>query len=229
MKQIFTIIYATIAICLTSCEKDLCNGVVCNNNGHCEEGDCICPIGFEGEDCSTLISPSSITITRVDLLSFPEEPYNDGEQWDNNGTGPDISFHLFDCDQPIWFSTDDFYPDAVNGQVYSFNFQAEIQLVENDLFTSNENPNNSALVCFNFNDNDTPEDSDTGLSGSHAMGGGYPTYIYWDNPEWQDNDSTDGIVSWSGQFPEYISYHYDGGMFPFLAFELLFFIEYSFE
>ena len=214
------------ALCFTSCEEDLCEGVMCNNDGYCEEGDCICPVGFGGVDCSTPLTPTSITITRVDLLSFPEEPYNggDGGQWDDDGTGPDIAFFIAACGEfpPISFSTDDFYPDAVNGQVYSFNFQAEIELGENIPFTSSEHPNNSALVCFGFQDLDLNEDG--GVLVSHSMGGGYPTFLYWDNPEFWD-----GPVIWSGHFPEYITYQYDGGISPLLAYELGFQVEYTFD
>ncbi|MCS6991649.1 MAG: calcium-binding EGF-like domain-containing protein [Chitinophagales bacterium] len=34
-----------------ACEQDPCKDVVCLNGGTCEDGDCNCPIGYEGDDC----------------------------------------------------------------------------------------------------------------------------------------------------------------------------------
>ncbi|MEM7382615.1 MAG: hypothetical protein AAF361_15700 [Bacteroidota bacterium] len=38
----------------SSCEKDPCEDVVCQNGGTCDEGTCACVDGYEGTDCSTL-------------------------------------------------------------------------------------------------------------------------------------------------------------------------------
>lgn len=45
---------AFLAITFSSCQKkDLCDEVICLNNGICESGDCICEEGFEGQNCET--------------------------------------------------------------------------------------------------------------------------------------------------------------------------------
>ena len=36
----------------SSCEKNPCNGVSCENGGSCNGGACYCPTGFEGPTCS---------------------------------------------------------------------------------------------------------------------------------------------------------------------------------
>ena len=41
------------AITYTSCTKDECKDVVCNNGGTCVSGNCSCPTGYEGSNCST--------------------------------------------------------------------------------------------------------------------------------------------------------------------------------
>jgi hypothetical protein len=35
-----------------SCIKDTCSNTICNNGGVCVNGNCACPTGFEGEQCS---------------------------------------------------------------------------------------------------------------------------------------------------------------------------------
>ncbi len=46
----------------TSCSKDDCKDVVCNNGGTCVSGTCSCPSGYEGSTCQTA-SASKITGT----------------------------------------------------------------------------------------------------------------------------------------------------------------------
>jgi hypothetical protein len=38
---------------IVSCNPDPCQDVVCKNNASCLDGVCMCPLGFEGNDCST--------------------------------------------------------------------------------------------------------------------------------------------------------------------------------
>ncbi|MCW3121104.1 MAG: hypothetical protein JWQ38_596 [Flavipsychrobacter sp.] len=37
----------------TSCTKDACKDVVCQNAGTCTDGKCTCPTGYEGTNCET--------------------------------------------------------------------------------------------------------------------------------------------------------------------------------
>lgn len=39
------------AVTYTSCNKDECKDVVCQNGGTCSNGNCACPAGFEGNLC----------------------------------------------------------------------------------------------------------------------------------------------------------------------------------
>jgi len=43
--------FATVAY-TSSCSKDACKGVTCNNGGTCSGGTCTCPTGYTGTDCS---------------------------------------------------------------------------------------------------------------------------------------------------------------------------------
>ncbi len=44
---------------ISSCTKPIaefpysCNGIVCNNGGHCDSAKCKCPVGYEGKFCDT--------------------------------------------------------------------------------------------------------------------------------------------------------------------------------
>ncbi len=60
MKSIRNIAFSALltfgafgAITYTSCNKDECKDVVCQNGGTCNEGNCDCPTGYEGTSCET--------------------------------------------------------------------------------------------------------------------------------------------------------------------------------
>jgi hypothetical protein len=57
VKQIalgaFLTISAFSAVLYTSCSKDACKDVVCNNGGTCSGGNCTCPTGWLGTHCET--------------------------------------------------------------------------------------------------------------------------------------------------------------------------------
>lgn len=61
MKSIKNIALGTIltfsafgAVLYTSCSKDECKDVVCQNGGTCSEGNCTCPTGVGGTNCETI-------------------------------------------------------------------------------------------------------------------------------------------------------------------------------
>ncbi len=43
----------SVAVIYSSCKKDPCKDVVCQNDGVCDDGTCDCTTGYEGDDCST--------------------------------------------------------------------------------------------------------------------------------------------------------------------------------
>ena len=95
MKNIILLLLLPLSI-LTSCKKDLCQGVVCQNGGTCLNGLCSCPTGYEGPACEKEKTPKNISITGVRLLSFPTTKPN-GAGWDIlPSSGPDLFFTLTD-------------------------------------------------------------------------------------------------------------------------------------
>lgn len=58
LKQIalsaFLTVSAFSAVLYTSCSKDECKDVVCQNGGTCADGKCTCPTGIGGTNCETI-------------------------------------------------------------------------------------------------------------------------------------------------------------------------------
>lgn len=55
MKNILIIV---IALLIAGCDKDPCKGLDCLNGGTCDNGKCLCPEGYEGENCETKKEPT---------------------------------------------------------------------------------------------------------------------------------------------------------------------------
>lgn len=70
----------TGAYCQTATGTNPCSNVNCQNGGACVNGTCNCPIGWTGTLCQTPANPSSITITKAEVLEFP--PTDSGSSWD---------------------------------------------------------------------------------------------------------------------------------------------------
>lgn len=58
LKQIALGAFLTIgtfaAVLYTSCSKDACKGVTCNNGGTCSGGNCTCVAGYYGSSCDSI-------------------------------------------------------------------------------------------------------------------------------------------------------------------------------
>ncbi|MBS1586219.1 MAG: calcium-binding EGF-like domain-containing protein [Bacteroidetes bacterium] len=46
-------LFAFTAVTYTSCKKDKCKDVTCQNGGTCSDGNCTCPTGYSGTLCET--------------------------------------------------------------------------------------------------------------------------------------------------------------------------------
>jgi hypothetical protein len=57
MHPVFITILSTLAVfsavTYTACKKDKCSNVICFNLGACDNGTCLCPVGYEGDRCQT--------------------------------------------------------------------------------------------------------------------------------------------------------------------------------
>lgn len=73
----------------SSCGKDdPCDLITCLNGGVCINGECDCPEGYEGPDCSNIQTPTNIRILNIKVTRFPATEAN-GASWDLT-SGPDI-------------------------------------------------------------------------------------------------------------------------------------------
>jgi hypothetical protein len=50
----FLIVIVVSAVSYTACNKNHCGNVVCLHLGVCNDGSCLCPTGFEGNNCEIL-------------------------------------------------------------------------------------------------------------------------------------------------------------------------------
>lgn len=99
-----------IAILAIGCKKentDPCDEITCFNGGTCNSGTCNCPTGYTGTQCQTQLSLKSITITSIDLISYPIT-FVSGTPYDNDGTGPDWYIVIDEgltATDPYWFTS----------------------------------------------------------------------------------------------------------------------------
>lgn len=52
--RISALLMVGVAFLFSSCSKDECKDVTCNNGGTCAEGTCSCPVEWQGSKCSDL-------------------------------------------------------------------------------------------------------------------------------------------------------------------------------
>lgn len=119
MKRSFIVFVFALSIVTSSCEKDPCEEVVCENGGDCISGMCDCPDNYEGAFCQDQKTPSSIGISNLRVLAFPSVT-NDGGNWDWDG-GPDIYFQIYEG-QTLVYDEMTFIENANSSSTNSFDF-----------------------------------------------------------------------------------------------------------
>lgn len=120
MKNILILLSAAAALTFSSCKKDPCEDVNCQNGGVCNEGTCDCPEGFSGAECGTAITPTSMTITQIDVIDFPGT--DNGSDWDPFvDTDPDILIELVDDGTSSILYTSSTFSNQADGSQFSIN------------------------------------------------------------------------------------------------------------
>lgn len=133
MRQLTILFFFTAFMTVISgCKKDPCETTVCQNDGYCANGDCVCPEGFTGADCSQQETPDKIRITKIEITRF--QATDNGAGWDLS-SGPDIYPELSKGSTNL-YSASTFYQNADPSSNYSFDLNPAIDIVSpNDQYT----------------------------------------------------------------------------------------------
>lgn len=98
---------------------DPCMGVICQNGGTCNGGDCACALEYTGTNCQNERIPAALFVDEVRFTQFPATEAN-GEPWDILSPLPDLTFQIRRGATTIIYEADGFYEDAAQGFTYSF-------------------------------------------------------------------------------------------------------------
>jgi len=125
MKNLTYFALSFLMIFFNACKKDPCESTICVNGGYCANGDCVCPEGFTGADCSKQETPSQIRISSIVITGFPATDEN-GAGWDLT-SGPDIYPVLYK-DSEVIYSSSTHYPNANPALDYTFDLNPSASL-----------------------------------------------------------------------------------------------------
>ena len=96
-------------------QEDLCEGVICKNGGNCVNGDCVCPPGYTGADCSQEKVPVKMRISSITLTDFPHD--DAGVSWYVFGDGQDVYLEIREGTTVIYTSA--WVQDLASGHVFN--------------------------------------------------------------------------------------------------------------
>lgn len=132
-------------------DPDPCEGIICINGGTCANGECNCPEGYTGSDCSQQDTPDKIRISRIDITRFPAT--DNGAGWDLT-SGPDIYPEL-SIGSVTLYSASNFYQNADPSDNYTFDLSPAVDM---------EDPNDQYTIrLFDYDDFD-PDDLMGGIN-----------------------------------------------------------------
>lgn len=109
MKIYLHVFPMVLALFLQACEIDTCKGVVCQNNGTCEDGYCNCQPGFEGESCEQATDVTSCQTLLQGYFSVSESCYTSNFsytsflEYDTTGNTNEVRINgLFDGEYDVY-------------------------------------------------------------------------------------------------------------------------------
>jgi hypothetical protein len=124
---------------------DPCYNSNCQNGGTCVDGLCQCPPHYSGANCEIPDVPTSVTITKVEVLYYPETDAN-GSDWDiSDAADIQLCFNPgTNANQNAWVSQTLTNASPLNphtfylNQTYLLNSFYTISLWDYDTTTSND-------------------------------------------------------------------------------------------
>lgn len=171
-KNIFFVIFLLgLTVAFSGCKKDdidPCEGITCLNGGTCANGQCNCPEGYSGSDCSQQVTPDKIRVTKIEITRFPAT--DNGAGWDLT-SGPDIYPKLSLGSTEIWTS-EDYYQNADPSTVYSFDINPIVNLSSpNDRYT---------ISLYDYDDFDADDFMGGIIFTPYSSNNGFPSTINLD-------------------------------------------------
>ena len=176
MKTIVNFFFlAVITTAFIGCEKDPCSNVICYNDGTCVNGQCLCPEGYSGADCSQQVTPEKIRVSKIEIIRFPAT--DNGAGWDLT-SGPDIYPAIYKGSSELYSSTN-FFQNADPSFTYDFDVdpaldltdpqdQYQIDLYDNDDFDADDFMGGIIFTPY-VNNNGFPNTIDLDVGGAVAF------------------------------------------------------------
>lgn len=170
----YWLLAVVLPLAIISCQKndaDPCDKTVCLNGGHCANGECVCPEGYGGADCSQPITPKKIKISRIEVTKFPATD-NNGAGWDPT-SGADIYLQLLKGDASIWKSSATYnYQNATSSQVYAFDTTPSVDLTDaEDQYT---------IILYDYDDFDADDFIGGIIFTPYSKAKGFPSVLTLD-------------------------------------------------
>lgn len=129
MKKLLSIILLSAGL-ITCKDEDPCEAITCLNDGTCVNGTCQCTERYTGPDCSQQMKPSSIMVTKIEVLDFPATE-EDGGGWDLT-SGPDIFVSIHNDSDGLLIGISSGYHENANPDIiYEFTGEDPIALDAN--------------------------------------------------------------------------------------------------
>jgi len=111
------------AIFFAGCgEEDPCLNTDCENGGICDDGECFCDLGWQGQNCTIEKVPASVSITGMTVNTYPVVDAS-GAGWDL-ASGPDLIFRISNASGVV-YEHPTFRLDVVGEQRFDFFFEME--------------------------------------------------------------------------------------------------------
>lgn len=148
----------------THCENfNPCVNVTCLNGGYCANGQCVCPQGYTGSNCSQQVTPTQMSITKIEVTRFPAT--DNGAGWDLT-SGPDI-YPTFSFGSATLWDSPTYFENSNPNLIYEFVPNPAIVI---------SSPNSQYTIRLYDYDTADPDDFMGGINFTpYNSTGGFPT------------------------------------------------------
>lgn len=164
------ILFTSFLSCSSDSNSPACLPITCLNGGTSTSNcGCNCPTGFKGTNCSTQITPTKISITKIRIKAFPNTD-SSNSNWDVNfpdasNALPDIFVTLENVSEAFLYQSPNYYANVISNGSNFFDFTPTtpieitnvnssflIKLYDYDQADSNisSDPDLMAYKAFNF-------------------------------------------------------------------------------